>query len=365
AEVAWIEAARGIENMVSTEVTSIRNGPPVFGVYDFGQFSGSDDLDDFSLVKGPVDFFSGTTSVASSPFDDGFAASVTTDYVMSGKYPISSAWTGDGGKTWNVFDQMPKGATSAAEFGYGTIAMSTADNMVWAPGFFGPSQTQDGQPYYTLDRGATWQPVVLPGVSSYPLDSVGGYMFGRNRHLVVADEARPNTFYLYLLDVGVFATTDGGVTWEQRFSGNPSVGESFYHSRLGALPGSEGELFFTDGGAGPHAFAGPTPHGGWPMLHSTDGGATWREVPGVDKVLTFGFGAAAPGSAVGTIFIVGDVDGEYGIWRSDDTAASWTKIGTYPLTIDTPGAISGDRNEYGVVYVGYAGSSYAYGRPSS
>ena len=45
----------------------------------------------------------------------------------------------------------------------------------------------------------------------------------------------------------------------------------------------------------------------------------------------------------------------------DNNAQSWTQIGTYPKTVLIQiTTISGDPNNYGQVYVGFAGSGYAY-----
>ncbi len=362
-ELTWTEKTRGLETMVATDVASTKGGPPVFGVFDFGQFGGSKSLDTFSLKKGPVPFFSGTTSIDASPFTRRFAVSVTTDYVQYGKYPISSSYTTNGGTTWVPFPTMPGGAESAADFGYGTIAVSTADNIVWAPGRYYSTRSDDFRPYYTLDRGKTWEPIDLPGVTEYPADSIGGFMFGRNRQTVAADQVEENTFYLYMLREGLFRTVDGGVNWTLMHAGDFSLGDPTFSVQLKAFPGREGTLYYTDGPAGGHDFRGPQDHGGFPFMRSTDGGATWARVPGVDKVLTFGFGAPAPKSTIATIYLAGDVRGEYGIWRSTDNALTWTKIGDHPYVVDWVTTISGDMNTFGLVYVGFGGSSYVYGKP--
>lgn len=99
-------------------------------------------------------------------------------------------------------------------------------------------------------------------------------------------------------------------------------------------------------------------------MRSVDGGAVWTPVRNVSGVMAFGFGAKAPGSSFATIYVVGRVNNEYGIWRSTNNAASWTKIGEYPYTIDWITTISGDKNVYGTVYIGFAGSSFVYGKPA-
>ena len=74
----------------------------------------------------------------------------------------------------------------------------------------------------------------------------------------------------------------------------------------------------------------------------------------------FGFGK---GSGDGpAIYVAGWVRGDYGLWRSDDDAASWVKLGDFPLGIlDHVTAIEGDGDVAGRVYVGFGGAGYAYG----
>jgi uncharacterized protein (DUF2141 family) len=52
----------------------------------------------------------------------------------------------------------------------------------------------------------------------------------------------------------------------------------------------------------------------------------------------------------------------WGIWQSDDQGQSWTQVGDRPLgSLDEIKAVEGDKNVYGTVYVGFAGSGYAVG----
>ena len=72
-----------------------------------------------------------------------------------------------------------------------------------------------------------------------------------------------------------------------------------------------------------------------------------------------GFGAAAPGQSYPAIYMVGWVNGVYGVWQSINEAQSWTSIGTWPNgSLDTITTISGDPNVFGKVYVGLAGGGY-------
>ena len=62
---------------------------------------------------------------------------------------------------------------AASSFMGGTIAASTTQNFIWGP-------ADGNQPYYTLNGGQTWNPITLPGVSSWS-DSIGHTISGRAR----------------------------------------------------------------------------------------------------------------------------------------------------------------------------------------
>ena len=66
------------------------------------------------------------------------------------------------------------------------------------------------------------------------------------------------------------------------------------------------------------------------------------------------------------IFIGGWVHNEYGIWQSEDAAKTWRRIGELPLgSLDAVKVIEGDQNITGLVYLGFGGSGFAYGAPTS
>jgi hypothetical protein len=89
-------------------------------------------------------------------------------------------------------------------------------------------------------------------------------------------------------------------------------------------------------------------------------------VPDLAEIYDVGFGAAAPGESYPAIYIAGWVSvatvWTWGIWRSDDNAATWTQIGDYPnYTLDHIKFVAGDPDMHGRVYLGLAGSGYLYG----
>jgi hypothetical protein len=71
---------------------------------------------------------------------------------------------------------------------------------------------------------------------------------------------------------------------------------------------------------------------------------------------------AASGASYPAIYIAGYVSGKWGIWRSDDNAATWISLGANPLgNADLVKTIAGDMATYGKVYIGFGGSGAVYG----
>jgi photosystem II stability/assembly factor-like uncharacterized protein len=125
------------------------------------------------------------------------------------------------------------------------------------------------------------------------------------------------------------------------------------------VPGRAGHLFFTSGQQGDVRDPNPSPDAAF--VRSKDGGVTWSAVPNVKEVYAFGFGKAGE-NAYPAIFIAGWVRGSYGIWKSLDEGATWTRLGSeYALdSLDTVKTIDGDKDDGRTVYIGFAGSGYAY-----
>jgi photosystem II stability/assembly factor-like uncharacterized protein len=255
-----------------------------------------------------------------------------------------SGYSVDGGQTWTKFPTFPP---IAGKIG-GGMAVSTPRNIVWAP-------SNNSTPYYTVDGGATWVQAPIPGISQEE-ESGWGFAYYLNRHIVAADRVRRGTFYAYNSLKGLYRSSDGGATWELLYPREIAPFSS-YNATLKAVPGQSGHLFFTSGPQGDSRTVHPAPSS---FMRSTDGGATWRAVPNVFEVRAFGFGKPLDGYP--TIFIAGWVKGAYGIWRSADSAASWTRIAEFPLgSVDDVKTIDGDKNTPNLVYLGFSGSGYAYG----
>jgi hypothetical protein len=342
--ITWNSQSAGIEQLVANEIVVAPGGHPVLASWDRP----------FFYVSDPTQYPSNYLA----PHAGSFAAGWSVDYASSNPNVLvgiadwwgneESGYSTDGGQTWQLFPTMPSFAGTTMG---GTIAASSPTDIVWAPA--------DGlAPQYTKDGGLTWHPVVLPGVTDWSTFDFAYYL---DKRTVTADRVLPDTFYLYYVSTsdinsdGVYRSSDGGATWTKVFNGQISDW-SYYSTRIEAVPGEAGNLFFT---GGQQAVA--THPAGEPFYLSTDGGTSWTAVPNVLEVSTFGFGAPATPGGYPSIYIVGYVNSVYGIWQSNDDAHSWVQIGDYPQgSLDTIKTIAGDPNIYGQVYVGFQGSGYAY-----
>jgi xyloglucan-specific exo-beta-1,4-glucanase len=227
----------------------------------------------------------------------------------------------DGGKNWYQ-GQEPAGVT-----GGGTIAVGAdANAMVWSPAGAGV--------HFSTTRGSSWT-----ASSGLPAGAI-----------VESDRVDPRTFYGYA--AGKFYTsTDGGATFTASAATLPGTGRLHFK----AVPGAAGNVWV----------AGSTG-----LLRSTDAGATFAPVDGVTEGVSVAFGKAAPGAAHPAVFLVGTVGGTDGVFRSDDTGATWVRINDDAHQYGNMGdALAGDPRIHGRVYLGTNGRGILYadrtGGPSS
>ena len=335
--VIWNDQSAGIEELVANQIISPPGGKALLASWDRPVFY-VDDPEHFPSSYGPDNqnaiVMGWALDYAST--DPRFVVGLFNWWNVE-----KSAYSRDGGRTWTPFASYPP-TIATGKIG-GSIAASTPTNFIWVP-------SNNSSPYYTNDGGVTWKSISIDGVPTTS-ETGWGSAYYLNRHIVAADRVAAGTFYMYNSSKGLYRSTDGGARWTIVHSGEIAPFSGF-NAKLQSVPGHAGHLFFTSGPQG-----GPGDHhpAANPFMRSIDGGATWTAVPNVLEVRAFGFGKAA-------IFIVGWVNGQYGIWRSEDNAQSWVQIGDFPLgSLDHLNAVEGDKNVYGTVYVGFGGFGYAYG----
>jgi hypothetical protein len=229
------------------------------------------------------------------------------------------AFSTDDGATWFG------GTDPAGVSGGGTVAAAAdGSRFVWSPRGTGVR--------YTTGFGTSW------GASAgIPAGAV-----------VESDRVDPKTFYGFKSGV-FYVSSDGGATFTASAAKGLPAGDSV---RFKALPGTRGDIWLAGGAA-------DGPYGLW---HSTDGGASFTKLTGVEQADTIGFGKAAPGATYQTLYTSARIGGVRGIFRSTDQGATWTRINDDAHQWGWTGAaITGDPRVYGRVYVSTNGRGIVYG----
>lgn len=312
--IHWSPRAQGLEETAVLDLISPPAGANLISaVGDIGGFR-HDDLavtPPRGMFVNPV--FTTTTSLAYAELNP----SVVVRVGSAGTNVRRGAISADGGTTWKPFATEPRGSQGA-----GTISIAADGSViVWTP-------QSNGAVSVSTDQGTTWS--TASGISA--------------ASLVTADRVNPAKFYGF--DNGtsrIVMSSDGGQTFMTRSlplqRGNPV---------LRAVPGIEGDLWLASAGS---------------FQHSTDGGATWIRQSSVQSVDSFGFGKSATDGGYPAIYIIGQVSGQKAIFRSDDAAATWTRINDDQHQYSTSGVIIGDPRIYGRVYIGNNGRGVIYGDP--
>jgi hypothetical protein len=109
-------------------------------------------------------------------------------------------------------------------------------------------------------------------------------------------------------------------------------------------PNAEGDLWLADGNA---------------VYHSLDSGTTWTKLPnfatasGVQGATVVALGKAANGAKYSAaVYVVGTINAVWGVYRSDDGGATWTRFNDDAHQFGGIGVMAADQGTYGRIYVG-------------
>ena len=295
ANLGWQSQARGIEQLVANCITVAKSNTPICGVWDSGLFVLSDlaayppasvSYPDTVSVQmcSSIDYASSNPSFLAALVDNGGG--------IDGNGSDISAFSTNGGSSWTRFPSVPSNSGRG-----GTIAASTSDNMIFAPG-------SGNQPHYTNDGGKTWTGCPLPlgqaSWSNFKADTIFGGRY------VAADRVKPHTFYLFFPGSGggsLYQSVDGGATWSHIASFSTIIGTG---AHLKTTPGVAGDFWFAPGNTTLYHFYG----------------GNLVKITNVVRCQAFGFGKNS-GSNYPSVFMVGYVGsnpGAYGVYRSDNAA---------------------------------------------
>jgi hypothetical protein len=209
-------------------------------------------------------------------------------------------------------------------------------------------------PSHTSDNGATWSVTNLP-----PLPSVAP---GWNRgYRLVADRKNPNKVYAY--DSGgatwgsagkVYVSMDGGrsFTLSQGSVAANLAPNAWWATSMVVNPNAEGDLWLADGNA---------------VYHSLDAGASWTKLTqfapgaGAQGASMIALGKAAKGAKYSAaVYVVGVVNQVWGIYRSDDGGATWSRFNDDAHQYGGIGVMAADQNTYGRIYFSGTGRGMLY-----
>jgi hypothetical protein len=333
--VTWYSVSRGIEDTCPNAIVCPATGHPVAAVWDLNGFYFWDP-DAFTADQAHVTY-SNAWSLDCCAGQPSFVAMIS----QASSYNVSGYST-NAGQNWSTFSSTP-GDYQNVPRGV-AVSATNPDNIVWW-------NSTNNDVWYTTNRGASWNPG--NGFPGLPALSTWGW---GDRQLD-SDKVDGGTFYIYNwgpqgspdYDGGVWRSTNGGANWTKVSTAVPE----WVEGPIVATPGHAGHVWFCG-----CVYGDGTKN---PLYRSTDYGSTWSAVSGTGYATAVGFGKAQ-GGGYPTIYMVGELDGEHGIWRSTDETATWAKIAHYPLGIYARvNWLAGDPDVFGKVYAGIDGKGFAYG----
>jgi len=347
-EVIWTSSARGIEELVVTNIITPPGGIPLVSVADRQGFR----------LEG-IGRYPMQTLV-----DGRFASGSRLDY--SGGAPEVVAWVGaeshlagspdrtsrgavsvDGGRTWTEMEGL------VPEMYGGEVAVSATDpdTIVWLPSYSTSPMAFQTDPvglFVSNDGGRSWDRMNVDG----DVHSFHRFFWWFTRASLAADRVNSN-FYLMSDEERFYVSRDDASSWEQSAFAPPCSVEVDCHvfGQVRANPSTEGDVWASTGRGGLH--------------RSSDAGTTpWERVPGLSEARSFAFGAPRPGSDQLAVYVHGrrSDDEPLGIVRSTDGGTTWAVLSSKPYDLSMGiNTLAADLEVPGRIYVGFGGAGVVVG----
>jgi photosystem II stability/assembly factor-like uncharacterized protein len=181
--------------------------------------------------------------------------------------------------------------------------------------------------YASTDRGATWQRNAA--LETFPeRDAWNPGAAGLNLHTIVTDPTDANLLWLGISAAGIFASEDGGASWERRNRLSNAQAHAHHDHPAAPCGGEIGHCVHNMQRAPDGTLYQQNHHGTW---RSHDGGRHWDDITdGLPS--TFGFPVAVHPRDPETLWVLplnGDMAGRFppgasaAVWKSTDGGAGW------------------------------------------
>lgn len=322
-----IPMIKGLEETAVLDLVSPPEGAPLFSA--LGDIAGfkHDDIEKAPAMMYQTPDFGTTTSIDFAEQDPSIMVRVGHPV---GDVPENFVYIGvssSGGDSWW------QASNAGTPTGGGTVALAANGGAIlWSPG--------GANVHYSTTYGSSWtQSEGIPQGAK-----------------VEADRVNPSMFYGF--SNGTFYySTDGGAS----FSASEALGlPTNGHLQFKTVAGYEGHIWLAGGEI---VDSDPSlSHGLW---RSTDGGITFKQMPVVEEGDNVAFGKAAPGADYPAVYIVAQVEGVRGVFRSDNQGESWVRINDDAHQFGNMGeALAGDPRVYGRVYLGTNGRGIMVAEPA-
>ncbi len=348
AQPTWTNDTVGLEETVALALMT----PPPGASYQLLNSSGDigmtvqTDLN-AAPVRGPKGWFGNAVSSDVAWSNSAYIATIGT---TTWNHPnVGGAYSTDSGVSWTAFPaNHPDGL--AHQGNDSSLAVTKPGFIVWAP--------SDSVPAYTTDHGASWTYTNLPAVTQ-----------GRSYRLA-ADRKNANRVYAYESGGGwwgpapkFYFSTDGGHTFtvSTQFSAAGARPEFVSNTSLAVNPNAEGDVWLADA----HS-----------VFHSLDGGVTWTKLsvtgsiwgshptsewPVVYGATSIALGKAPAGASYSaSVYIVGVINGVWGVYRSDNGGGSWNRFNDDKHQYGGISSLAADQNVAGRLFLGGSGRGVLY-----
>lgn len=338
----WTNFTVGLEETATLQLTT----PPPGASYKILNSSGDIGIHvhtDLAAppVRGPKGYFVNGNSADVAWSESSYIAAIGVS--MWDRPNVGGVYSTDSGLTWTAFPaNHPDGLKNQSV--ESNLVVTRPGHIVWAP--------SRAVPAYTTNHGASWTYTNLPALVE-------------NSYRLAADRQNPKRVYAYDSGGGwwrqapkFYYSTDGGKTFtvSSQFAALGARPEFFHNASLAVNPKAEGDVWLADA----HS-----------IFHSTDGGVTWKKLevtgsiwgsrpttewPEVYGATALALGKAPPGASYSaSLYLVGVIQGVWGVHRSDDAGVSWQRINDDKHQFGGIGVIAADQNIVGRVYIGGSG----------